>query len=142
LGLTFDAAVCGFNSLNYLSDPDELEAVLRVVADHLRPGGVFVFDTVTDLGMRLSSGVYMHVETDGARFALRRTYDAARRRQEVEALMPAGVEVHRRVPIDHEDVVRATQGTELRLDDYFSSAVMPAWLSTATYCFFVLTRYG
>ncbi|PBC66221.1 methyltransferase family protein [Streptomyces sp. TLI_235] len=43
---SFDAAVCCFDSVNYLA-PDQLAALLREVATVLRPGGRFVFDLNT-----------------------------------------------------------------------------------------------
>src|SRR5205085_2307385 len=41
---TFDAVVCGSDSLNYVQTPEELASVFRCVYRHLRPGGLFVFD--------------------------------------------------------------------------------------------------
>lgn len=43
----YDFAVCACDSLNYLLEDGELERVLKRVYDHLKPGGVFVFDTIT-----------------------------------------------------------------------------------------------
>ena len=43
----FDAAVCTFDGLNYLT-PDELRLTIAAVASRLRPGGWLVFDLHTD----------------------------------------------------------------------------------------------
>jgi len=43
----YDFAVCACDSLNYLLEDGDLERVLKKVFDHLKPGGVFVFDMVT-----------------------------------------------------------------------------------------------
>jgi predicted TPR repeat methyltransferase len=43
----FDAAVCTFDGLNYLT-PDQLRLTMAAVAHSLRPGGWFVFDIHTD----------------------------------------------------------------------------------------------
>ena len=43
----FDAAVCTFDGLNYLT-PEELRRTMGEVAVHLRPGGWLVFDLHTD----------------------------------------------------------------------------------------------
>jgi ubiquinone/menaquinone biosynthesis C-methylase UbiE len=40
----FDAAVCLFDSLNYLLELADLEAALRGVRRHLEPEGLFIFD--------------------------------------------------------------------------------------------------
>src|SRR5262249_36866272 len=43
---TFDAAVCGSDSLNYLHEPGELADVFGCVSRHLAPGGFFIFDVL------------------------------------------------------------------------------------------------
>jgi predicted TPR repeat methyltransferase len=47
VGGVFDAAVCTFDGLNYLT-PDELRLTAAAVARSLRPAGWFVFDLHTD----------------------------------------------------------------------------------------------
>ena len=49
----FDAAVCTFDGLNYLT-PDELRLTLAAVARRLRHGGWFVFDLHTDALMNFT----------------------------------------------------------------------------------------
>ena len=39
-----DAVTCLYASLNHLLDPNDLSQVFRKVAQHLQPGGVFIFD--------------------------------------------------------------------------------------------------
>ena len=46
----FDAAVCTFDGLNYLS-ADDLGLTMAAVARRLRPAGWFVFDLHTDAMM-------------------------------------------------------------------------------------------
>ena len=54
----FDAAVCTFDGLNYLT-PEELGLTMAAVADRLRPGGWLVFDLHTDamMAFTISHGV-------------------------------------------------------------------------------------
>src|SRR5262249_8526045 len=99
LGRQFDAVVCAFNSLNYLTDIGELVAVFRSVALHLRPGGLFVFDSFTRKGMLSLSGLYLHTEVNGRRFAMRFDYDPRLRKERALVLLPAGIETHWRIPI-------------------------------------------
>jgi ubiquinone/menaquinone biosynthesis C-methylase UbiE len=40
----FDACVCLFDSLNYITEPEKFRAALAGVYRHLKPGGSFVFD--------------------------------------------------------------------------------------------------
>ena len=41
---TVDAAVCCFDSLNYLLDPGDVKKCFALVRNYLNPGGLFVFD--------------------------------------------------------------------------------------------------
>jgi predicted TPR repeat methyltransferase len=50
IGRVFDAAVCTFDGLNYLT-PGELQRTMAAVAHRLRPAGWFVFDLHTDAMM-------------------------------------------------------------------------------------------
>jgi ubiquinone/menaquinone biosynthesis C-methylase UbiE len=43
-GEPFDLCVSLFDSLNYILDPARLEMAIERVYDHLRPGGLFIFD--------------------------------------------------------------------------------------------------
>ena len=49
---TFDVVVCGCDSLNYVETPGELLDVFRCVRQHLRPGGLFMFDVLDDRACR------------------------------------------------------------------------------------------
>lgn len=44
LGRRFDLVVSFFDSLNYLTDPADLRQCCIRVAEHLNPGGLFIFD--------------------------------------------------------------------------------------------------
>ncbi len=104
LGQAFDAIVCGFNSLNYVADIDELRRVFQSVARHLTPDGIFVFDTITRSGMLQLSGLFYHVEADGKRFAIHFEYAERESIEKATVLMPTGIETHVRIPIDPQDV--------------------------------------
>ncbi|WP_171472314.1 class I SAM-dependent DNA methyltransferase [Frigoriglobus tundricola] len=140
LGREFDAVVCASNSLNYVADRHELSQVFAAVGKHLRPGGVFVFDTTTELRMRAVSHLYFHAQAGNRRFAIRYEYDAAQQKQTARVILPAGVETHRRIPLGPTEVGAAVEGTGLALDDYFSSAARPRNRRPAAFCFFVVTK--
>jgi SAM-dependent methyltransferase len=44
LGRSFDAVTCLFSAIGYMTEPGELREAVRRFAEHLRPGGVLVFD--------------------------------------------------------------------------------------------------
>jgi len=136
----FDVAVCAFNSLNYLHEIGELDRVFTSVSRHLRPGGVFVFDTNTCVGMRNLSGLQIYHETEGVRWAMYFTFNHHDRVEVATVVLPTGVELHRRIPIDPSDVIAAAHRTGLQVDEYFSHALIPGrWLSGGA-CFFVLSK--
>ena len=47
----FDAALCLFDSLNYILEPERLAQAFRRVAQHLEPGGSFLFDVNTEYAL-------------------------------------------------------------------------------------------
>ncbi len=97
-----------------------------------------MFDTITDMGMQIMSGFYLHAKAQGKRFVMHFQYDKPKRKERVEILMPAGIEVHARIPIDPGDVAEASQDSGLMLEDYFSSALWPGSWHTGSVSFFVL----
>jgi ubiquinone/menaquinone biosynthesis C-methylase UbiE len=40
----FDSATCLYDSLNYVTSPEDLKAAFTNIARHVSPGGIFVFD--------------------------------------------------------------------------------------------------
>lgn len=43
----FEAATCLYDSFNYILEPEKLQAAFQCIGNHIRPGGVFVFDMNT-----------------------------------------------------------------------------------------------
>lgn len=52
LGEAFDCATCLYDSLNYIVEPEKLEAAFGCIARHLENGGVFVFDMNSDYALK------------------------------------------------------------------------------------------
>ncbi|MDD3925280.1 MAG: class I SAM-dependent methyltransferase [bacterium] len=50
-GVSADAAVCLFDSLNYITDYDDLCRAFVCAAGHLKPGALFVIDVNTELAL-------------------------------------------------------------------------------------------
>lgn len=140
LGRQFDAVVCASNSLNYVTDRGELHQVFAAVGEHLRPDGLFVFDTTTERTMRHVSGMYLHALTDERRFAIHFSYDPYLRKETSKAILPAGVETRRRIPLEPDDVIAASEGTGLYVEEYFSGSLLPWRWQDHGVCFFVLAK--
>jgi SAM-dependent methyltransferase len=47
----FDVVICVFNSINHLLTFPQWSACFRRAAQHLAPGGLFLFDAITEAGM-------------------------------------------------------------------------------------------
>lgn len=47
LGKTFDLVICVFDTINHLLDPEDWRRTFRVAHNHLRSGGLFLFDMNT-----------------------------------------------------------------------------------------------
>ena len=139
LDRTFDTVVCASNSMNYVEGVADLTGVVRRVAAHLEPGGLFVFDAITEVDRRMLSGHYLHATVGDRRFAMRFAYDPITRRETTTVLLPTGVEVHRRVPIDPPGV-KAALAAGLQVFDYFSTAMVPGWWRVWGTCFYVLVK--
>jgi SAM-dependent methyltransferase len=71
----FDAAVCTFDGLNYLS-PDGLRGTLAATARRIRPDGWLVFDLHTDAMMEFTiANPVVAGESDGNQFVIRSVVD-------------------------------------------------------------------
>ncbi len=115
----FDAAVCTSDTLNYSSDASELSAVLSCVARHLAPGGLFLFDILTQEGFEAHNGLCLHYKFDGERFAMSFHFDPQTRRERTLVILPEALEVHHRIPLCHADV-EAACGESFSIADYFT----------------------
>ena len=49
---TVDAIVCALDGLNYITDPEDLKQIFKLVANYLNPGGVMIFDMNTEHKLR------------------------------------------------------------------------------------------
>ena len=106
-----------FNSLNYVQSTHELAEVFCCVAQHLRAGGLFTFDTLTHRGMQDLSGRYLHAVVNSQRFAIHCEYDPHQHKEESTVLLRAGVEKHCRIPIDPEDVIAVATQSGLEMEE-------------------------
>lgn len=76
----FDAVVLLYDGLNYLREPEALQALFGGVHDALRPGGIFLFDQSTPVNS-INNAELFHDEGEagGITYVRHSTYDAATR---------------------------------------------------------------
>lgn len=122
LGERFDAVVCASDSFNYLDDPIQLQQVFRSVLRHLNPRGLFVFDALDDRGLRRYSDRFIEIDSNGTKCTIVLRYDCEKRVQNALAIFGNDVELHRRVPIEPDDVLAAASRSGFVVLDWFSLA--------------------
>lgn len=63
---TVDAILCATDSLNYITDYNDLKSVFRLVKNYLNPGGIFIFDMNTPYKIEkiLGNNVFYEVHDD------------------------------------------------------------------------------
>jgi SAM-dependent methyltransferase len=119
----FDAIVCASDSLNYVQSAGELAATIQNVADHLVPGGLFVFDVLTDLAMTTLSEHFLHYESPRDRFVLTTEFERESGRTTTRVVFSDGVEYHERKSVNDYQVLPAARAANLvlveRFNDYF-----------------------
>lgn len=95
----FDAATCTFDSINYLTAPQDVLAMFRAVASALRDGGLFVFDSNTERMYRThEDGIYER-DAGGEVFYQETFYEpGAGQATTVFRFDDGAIEVHRQRP--------------------------------------------
>ena len=76
---TVDAAVCCLDSLNYLTDPEDVRRTFRRLHLFVAPGGVLVFDVNTVAKLAALDGQVFLDETDDTYCVWRTEFDAKKR---------------------------------------------------------------
>lgn len=72
LGMQFDACLCMFAALGYLSENEDVRSGLRSIREHVRPGGLLVFDCWNGLAvLRQMPSVRIKEMEDGGRRLMR-----------------------------------------------------------------------
>lgn len=117
----FDAAICGTDALNYLERSEELVGVFSCIGRHLRPGGLFAFDSFDGRFFRHVAGKKAVVEVNSEGFEWYNFYDPGSRVSETRVVVQGVVERHRRIPIEEKDVRHAASEAGLEIAAHFSA---------------------
>jgi SAM-dependent methyltransferase len=77
---TVDAAVCLCDGMNYILTKNELKRVFKLIKNYLNPGGIFIFDLITEEKFKLilADNVFTHNESPAA-YIWENGYDKTRR---------------------------------------------------------------
>lgn len=129
LDVPVDAAICVFDSLNYLLEPQHVQSAFRSVAAALNPGGLFVFDVNTPLRLATIPQETTLYEGPGYVVVWRDLWDAARRWWQVNLtgfMEEGGVwhrfdEIHRERAFPLEDLSAWLQEAGFQVKGIFDS---------------------
>lgn len=84
LGESFDCVTCLHDSMNYLLIADDLRKTFVGVAEHLRSGGLFVFDVNTIGALEAVGDNTLFIEEDGSSVVWKNSYHSEHRIWEVD----------------------------------------------------------
>jgi SAM-dependent methyltransferase len=97
----FDLITCTFDSLNYVSNIDDVEAMFIRVARSLKKSGLFVFDSNTDQHYINAGNGSQKRELNGQSFVQEWSYDPVKKEATTAFQFPDGsIEIHRQRPYD------------------------------------------
>lgn len=120
-GGEFDLVLCTYDSINYVLLLWDLRRMLKHVAEALRPGGLFLFDSNTKRLYRRHHGYAQERELDGHSFIQECLYDSRRSRGITRFLFPDGTfEQHIQRPYDMDELVPLLDAAGLEVNGAFS----------------------
>lgn len=128
LGRYFSAAVSLCDSLNYLVDPQDFARAVKNIADHLEPGGYFLFDVNTPWKLQNFYGDYTYAEHhEGFSYIWENEYDPAQRLvtmhlaffvNEGNGMYRRYDEMHSQRAYTHTEIVAVLKEAKLELVDW------------------------
>ncbi len=72
----FDVIICLYDSLNYLTEAEQVQSCFEQVSAHLRPGGGFIFDVTTEYNLIQNFAGYTFAENlDSASYIWENEYN-------------------------------------------------------------------
>jgi SAM-dependent methyltransferase len=118
----YDLVTCGFDALNYLVKPGQLESVFRRVASALADAGIFVFDSNTKRQYLESMSGRRELELAGRRLSQSWVYDPLRKESTTTFVFnDGGMEVHRQRPYGLTEMRRSLSRAGLLVAGTWSS---------------------
>ncbi|MBE0636014.1 class I SAM-dependent methyltransferase [Candidatus Bipolaricaulota bacterium] len=122
LGSQFDAVLCLFDSLNYLTVLDDVEQTFRSVSSLLRCGGLFIFDFNRPLIYSAHNGETLSMKIDGGVLKQKLHYEVASRLARTVFRFPDGdVETHVQRGYELADLQPLLEGARLALREQYAS---------------------
>jgi len=116
-----DLAACTFDSINYLVDKDDLQAMFHCVAGIIGDSGMFIFDSNNEkLYACRHHGIYEHI-LNGESVIQHLKYDPVKKEAETVFKFSDGTtEIHKQRPYDLEELIPLLADAGLRVVHLFS----------------------
>lgn len=112
---TVDAAVCCLDSLNYLTDPRDVQRTLERLRLFIAPGGILIFDVNTDSKLRRMDGQVYIDETEDTCCVWRTAYQNGLARYDMDIFTRVGAEVWKRSQETHRERIYSAEELTDRL---------------------------
>jgi SAM-dependent methyltransferase len=117
----FDAALCMFDSLNYLLTPKDVLEVLTSVSSMLQKHGVFIFDFNRPLIYSAHNGETVKKQTEGGTLLMDLHYEATQRIARTVFRFPDGdMETHTQRAYEMSEIAPLLTAANLSVKDCFS----------------------
>jgi ubiquinone/menaquinone biosynthesis C-methylase UbiE len=121
LDISFDAALCMFDSLNYLITLEDLSDALGSVSAVLNPGGVFIFDFNRPLIYSAHNGETVRMRVEGGILLQELQYEVPTRIAQTVFRFPNGdEEVHTQRAYEMSEIEPLLTAANLSVKDCFS----------------------
>jgi ubiquinone/menaquinone biosynthesis C-methylase UbiE len=122
----FDAAIMLYDSINYILQDDQMEKMFDEVSRILKPGGLFIFDVVTEQGLKhCFEDHYESNSWNGLAYQRRSWFDAVKRIQHNEFLFLYNGESHKEEHIqlirERDEWIRLVEKSRMKLIQEFSN---------------------
>lgn len=116
----FDLILCCFDSINYVDEPGQVRSVLCCVRQHLEESGLFSFDFVNERHFLVQHGSSGRFQLKGIPYDFACSYNSKSRVAEITFTFDSGIERHRQVPIEYDEMAQAIDECGLHIDEVFA----------------------
>ncbi len=145
----FDCAICLHDSLNYMLIADDLKKVFTGLAEHLRPGGFFIFDVNTIGALEAVGDNTLFMEDDSSSIVWKNVYHPEHQIWEVDLTLfikqPDGLysrskEIHRERGYHEQELANLLTACGYRLQAVYHALTLFPPTTNTSRLYFVAQR--
>ncbi len=138
----FDLILSCFDSLNYAGSLDDVSDCFKNVYVHLKPGGLFVFDIISERLCRQHNRIANTFNLEDTSYTTHTRYDEKERclYTTFQFQNDGFKEVHRQIPIEYPEAVSLLKETGFEVISVFSNLYSEPVTEHSLRCFFITKR--